>query len=233
MADMEATSYRELPMTDPADAEPEPMASPMSGRQLRPAAQQVVFLMLAGSVVMTTAVAIFGILTGDFGEAMGKAFASAGACFTYGVLALVGTYRMGQRRTASLAKASVVASSIGLGTSVLAIWAGDSANLWKLATVGFIGAFATAHASFLQARRRETDHGVVRKLVTATQVFIAIAAIMLSILIVSIGSTGEGFLSTLAIVLLIDMMLNVLVPIVRRAIRGGVPIGRPVDRAFA
>ena len=219
---MESTDYRELPMIETTEVEQEPMARPVSGAQPRPPARQVVFLMLAGSIVAATSLAIIGILTGECGEAMGRAFGSTAACFAYGFLALVGTYRIGQRRTATLANASVVASVIGLGTSVLAIWAEDSANLGKLATVGFIAAFATAHASFLQARRRETDHSVVRKLVSATHVFIAIAAIMLCILVVSIEDVGEGFGRTLAIVLLIDMMLNVLVPIVRRAIRGGV-----------
>ncbi len=230
---MESTEYHEMTIPDQADAERGLIERPVSGAQPRPSSRQLVFLMLAGGIVVSTVLAIVGVLTGEFSEALGKAFGSSSACFAYGFLALAGTHRMAQRQSATLAKASVAASVGGLATAVLAIWAGDSVGLVKLAWVGFIVAFATAHASFLQARRRETDHGSVRTLVTATQVFVAIAATMLCVLVVAIEDVGEGFGRTLAVVLLIDVMFNVLVPIVRRAIRVAAPTGRPVDRGSA
>jgi hypothetical protein len=138
--------------------------------------------------------------------------------FVYCVMAIVGTHRLDKRLSQSLANPSVLAAIAGLITAVIAIWSGESFNAVKLGSVGFIVAFATAHASYLQAGRRAGDPRIVRLVVTATQCFIAIAAAMLCILVIAIEDIGEGFGRALAIVLLLDVMLNVLIPIVRRVV---------------
>jgi hypothetical protein len=58
---------------------------------------------------------------------------------------------------------------------------------------------------------------MVRGLLTATNVFIAIAACLLSIAVLAIEDVGVGFGTLLASVFLIDLMFNVLVPIARHA----------------
>jgi hypothetical protein len=189
--------------------------------------RQIVFLMLAIGVTATTAMAIWALIFGDFGEGMYKAMGSTAAMFAYGLLALIGSYRFDRRPSPTLARASVVTAMLGLATSVIAIWAGDSENAVKLAWVGFIIAFATAHASFLQARRRPNDHSVVRGLVTLTQGFIALAATMLCVLVIAFEDAGDGFVTVVSIVLLLDVMLNVLVPLVRRAIPGAQHVPEP------
>lgn len=183
-----------------------------------PRTRRVIFLALAAGVVATTLLAIVAVATGDFSEGLGKAIGSTTAMFVYCVMAIVGTHRMEKRLSASLANPSVLAAIAGLVTAAIAIWSGESINAIKLAWVGFIVAFATAHASYLQARRRVGDPRVVRLVVTATQWFIAIAAAMLCILVIAIEDIGEGFAQALTIVLLIDVMLNVLVPIIRRVV---------------
>ena len=196
--------------------------------------RRIIFMMLAAGVVATTLLAIVAVMTGDVSEGLGKAIGSIVAMFIYGVITIVGTHRMEKRLSASLANPSVVAAVAGLATAVIAIWAEDSINAVKLAWVGFFIAFATAHASYLQARRRSHDPRVIRLLVTATQIFIAFAAAMLCAFVIAIEDAGWGFGQAIVIVLLLDAMLNVLVPIVRRMIPTADSsfFARPVDQTL-
>ena len=58
---------------------------------------------------------------------------------------------------------------------------------------------------------------LVRGLISATNVFIAFAAFLLSVFTLAIENVGADFLTLVASVFLIDLMLNVLVPIARHA----------------
>ena len=206
------TAGPDIAPIEPAPAPPTRQPAPRSPRH-------IVFFMLGAGVVATTLLAIGAVVADDFSSGMGKAIGSTMAMFGYGLLALIGTYRYERRPSPRLAYVSVLTACAGLATAVLSIWAGNSDNLVKLAWVGFIVAFAISHASVLQARRRPVDPRSVALLVSATQVLIALAAALLCVLVIMIEDVGEGFARALVTVLLIDVMLNVLVPIVRRTIR--------------
>lgn len=185
---------------------------PGHGETLR----RMTLITLGAGVVLTTFLAVAGIVFGDLGEGLGKAIASSMALFAYGLLTLIGgVYRYEHRPSTTLANASVITAIFGLFLGVIAIWTDFSLTAYKFAWVGFIVAFATAHASLLQARRQSGDSQFVRGLLTATNLFIAFAAFMLSVFVLAIEDVGRGFITAVASILLIDLMLNVLVPIAR------------------
>jgi hypothetical protein len=200
----------------PGDGSRQPADPPDSGTG--DAVRHLTFVTLGVGVVLTTFLAVAGIVFGDFGEGLGKAIASSMALFAYGLLALIGgVYRYERRPSPTLANASVITAIFGLGLGVIAIWTDFSVTAYKFAWVGFIVAFATAHASFLQARRRSNDPRLVGAVLLTTNIFIALAACLLSIFVLAIEDVGKGFAILVVSVLLIDLMLNVLVPIARHA----------------
>jgi hypothetical protein len=190
-----------------------------NGEQIRhkgPAARRIAFIALAVAIAVAGLLAVVGLITGDVSDGLVDAWAATGAIIGFSLLALIGTYRQERRPDSLLPKLSVAAAAFGLATALTVIWLSSSDGVAKLSIIGLIVAFATSHASLLEARRRPTDTSLVCGLVTATLGFVALAALLLCITVATIEDTGPGFGRLVAIVLVLDVMLNALVPIVRR-----------------
>lgn len=179
------------------------------------------------TLCVTAAWAIIALLAGDFGATQGRILLTTTALGAYGLLGLPAGLLLERRRLVWLAWLDALLAALGFLLALNLIWAqwDDPAEAaWKSLVAVTAAAGAAAQAAAAQLRRRESDTPAIRQLVAAG----VIAVVSLATLI-SAAALWEiddpGYYRFLGAVAVLDVLLLVLVPVLRRG------SGRPGERA--
>jgi hypothetical protein len=189
--------------------------APESGATAGMSPKRGILLTLIMAVLATAAIAIVALITGEFGEAAAKSVISLWSVIWFALLALAGTWRTEIVPRPRLESFTIACALFGIVTSLVTIWVSHSGLIARAYTVAWVLAFATAHASLLLGTRRPDDAGAVRAMMTATLVLIAIAASLISLLLLA-GISGGVIVTIILIVLVLDVTANVLVFLLRK-----------------
>jgi hypothetical protein len=176
--------------------------------------RQAILLTLIVAVPATAAVAIVGLITGEFGNAAVKIMASFWAVIGFAMLALAGIWRTEALPRSRLEPLTIACGFLGIVTSLVTVWTSPSELIVRIYAAGWVFAFATAQASLLVGTRRPDDAGAVRAIMTCTLVLIAVAASLIALLLLA-GTSGGAIVTITMVVLVLDVMATVLVFLVR------------------
>ncbi len=182
---------------------------------------------LITSLCATAGLAIGTLLLGDFDHTASRILATTALLSAFSLVALPAGILMDQRRSLTLAWATVALAAFGFLHSQWVVWADDGENMWKL--LGAISAFAVACAqtSSTTARRREGDPPTVGLLylVSICTVF-GLASLAVLALVEEIDDAGYyRFLGALAV---LNILVALLQPVVRRLAAS--PLAEPPPR---
>jgi hypothetical protein len=176
------------------------------------------------SVSATAAIAIVVLLFGDFGETAARILGTTLAISLYSLIARPGTVLSEQRRAQPLAFATIGIAAVGLVTSLVAIWIAEgSETTWRVAGTVTAGGFAAAQAAALTSRRRGADSEWVRRVYAAALAAVVLLAVLASVAIWA-EIDEERFYRGVAAVAVLDLLLVVLQPLIRR-LGGPTPAG--------
>jgi hypothetical protein len=175
------------------------------------------------SLVLTAAIAIVTLLLGDFGETEARILLTTASISFFSLFALPGSILVEQQRMQGLALASVALAVLGFLLALNMIWiqwddAGEGSV--KSFLVVAIVALATTQASGVELRRRDGDSAWVRRIIVASHVSAAVAAVLGSIAVLD-EIDDDGFLRVLGAIVIANVLLVALQPVLRRM--GGAP----------
>jgi hypothetical protein len=177
--------------------------------------RQTILLTLIVAVLATAAVAIVALISGEFAHAAGKIVVSFWAVIGFALLALAGTWRTETVPRPRLESFTIACAFFGIVTSLVTIWVSHAGLIARAYTAAWVFAFAAAHASLLVATRRPDDVRAVRAMMTATLVLIAVAASLISLLLLT-GTSGGAIVTITMNVLVLDGTATVLVFLLRK-----------------
>ena len=177
---------------------------------------------VALALCMTALLAIVDLIAGHFGRFEARVVLSTSALGLYGLLALPAglLHERGHRR--GLAAADAVLAAGAFVVALYAIWGnldeGPGPGTWKALLVLSLLAVATTQTAAVEVRRRPDDPRAIGRLAGVAAVAAYGDAILGSLAGVLEISSG-GFYRFLAAVAVVDGLMLVLVPLVRRAAR--------------
>jgi hypothetical protein len=199
------------------------VAKPTESARLR----RLLVRVVVGALVATAAAAVAALLAGDFGDTQLRIVLTTGAVSAYGLLALPAGFLLERRRLAALAQANLLAVGLAFALVLYLIWAewddaGETA--WKSVAVATTAAGVLAQASAALSRRQEDDTPAIRRLTVASVVAAAVLGAMIVVALLA-EVDRVGYYRALGAVAVVDVLLLVLPPVLRR--------GRPAPAATA
>jgi hypothetical protein len=170
---------------------------------------------LIASLSVGAMVAIALILGGgEFDETAWRVIGSAFSLALYSVLAL-GAFHLARRRDdlGWLVVVQLFLAGYGFVSALVAIWGGeDTEGLWQAAGVGLVLALGAAHSSLLLGAAKADETPASRFIRQAT---ICLAALLSVLGAIGIGA-GEGSAELVAVLGVLFLLGNALLPLVRR-----------------
>ena len=176
------------------------------------------------SLSISALIGIIIFLFGNFGETEGRLLMTTLTVGGYSLTGLCCSVLFERRTYTGLAVAGMALSVLGFLFTLLVIWEAldmESEYTWKGLFLFLILAFSSAHASLLLLIR--SDSGIVKGVLAATIVFIAVVAGML----VWFTFTGfdieeEFFYRLLGVFAILDVLGTIVTPILHKVYSGKV-----------
>lgn len=195
----------------------------MVSRLSSPTAKRLFVRALVASLCATAALAIGILLLGDFEKTPLRILATTALISLYSLFALPAGVLLDRRRLVPLAWTVIGLAAGGFLLALALVWGAGGDALGKLVVT--VTAFGGAGAQFamLTARRRADDSAPVRRLYG-----LAAGAAALLALLISIAAWAEiedeTYYRALGAVAVVNVLLAVLQPVLRRSARsGGLP----------
>jgi len=161
-------------------------------------------------------IAIVAVITGKFDDTQAKILISTLAVVVYSLLAM-GTSSIAQQRPL-LAVLGWAACGVGLVLALLAIWIawdGGHDGLWRALLIALVVAFTVAHASMIDARKRDSDGGMVRAIRLATTATVVLVGVLVT-LACTVEGLPDSYYRALGVVGVLDVLGTVVLPIARK-----------------
>lgn len=181
-------------------------------------ARRLLLRALIASLCATALVAILDIGLGRFADTDWRAVLTAGALALYSLIALLATNTADD--SPRFALATFVTCSVGLLLAALSFWlpGEEHVALHRWAWGALFVALSEGQAALLLARRRPSDSELVRGILTATLVLIAVVALMAAVDVIALHDSGtsQGYVRLMGIAFVLDILGCVLMPILRK-----------------
>jgi hypothetical protein len=185
--------------------------------------------LVALALCATALLAIVALVAGHFGSFEARVVLSTSALGVYGLLALPAGLLHERGHLRALAAADAALSAGALVVALFAIWGrldeGPGPATWKTLLVLSLLAVATTQTAAVELRRRPDDPRTIRTLALVAA-FAAYGDAVLGSLAGVIEISSGAFYRFLAAVAIVDGLMLVLVPLVRRAARSGAAVFR-------
>lgn len=197
---------------------------------------QILLRAAAAGLILTAAIAIVVLLTGDLEDEQAQVLLSTLALSLYGLASAPSTLLLEERRDAGLATVALVLVVAGAGMALVLIWsAWDDDPDGLLKAWGVVTILAVALAQVAANRPRPGDSERTRTLRGAATLLAVTAAAMGSWAVLDDLDDDGGFFRALGVVLVLDVLALALAPISRRMEREQAATGaglalRPVGR---
>jgi hypothetical protein len=203
---------------------------PSTTHSTRPLVVRHGLRLLAASLCLAAAVAIWALIAGRFDETSLRVLLTglAAALCTLGALAGATALRLenGARR---VGKATIGLSQLALVLALALIWIPEAANgeaLIRTLGISSVLMLAGAHASLLLSRLSSLDTRAVRRLLQGAIVCAASAALLVSgVFAAADGSVASGLWRLLGVLVVLALLNTVLVPLARKIARDRRPRG--------
>jgi hypothetical protein len=206
---------------------------PDTGSSVRMTPGRTILLTLIVAVLATADIAIVTLITGEIRNAAIKIVVSLWAVIGFALMALAGTWRTETVSRPRLEPFTIACAFLGIVTSLVTIWVSQSGLIARAYFAGWVIAFAAAHASLLMATRRPDDVRAVQSMMTVALVLMAVAASLVSFMLLA-GTSSGAIVTITSIVLVLDVTATVLVFLLREFLTPAakeIGFPRPADLA--
>jgi hypothetical protein len=170
---------------------------------------------IVGALCVTAAVAIAVLLTGSFEHTEWRILATTSAVSAFGLLAVPAGMLLERGMAVTLARASAALIAAAFVLTLFVVWDGGSSFLGKTWGVVLTLALATAQAATVEARRRDNDSQLVRRLTAGSTLTGALLA-ALGVLGILSEIHGVTYYRVIGAIAVLDVLLLALTAILRR-----------------
>jgi hypothetical protein len=171
------------------------------------------FLLGAATIVSVAAlVAVVTVLNGSFGETEGKIFSTLATTFVAGSMLIAGLACLGRGFSPPLSAAGIGLAIVGFLLWSAQIWGGyNSDGYWRL--LGILTAWSVALLIMNTTRLMVSSPKLVKRLYPLTSIGAALAAFVVSVML--IRQQGDGW-QLFAVLLILTLLGETLAPILER-----------------
>lgn len=178
-------------------------------------ARKLLLRAIVGALCVTAAVAIAVLLTGSFEHTEWRILATTSAVSAFGLLAVPAGMLLERGMAVTLARASAALIAAAFVLTLFVVWDGGSSFLGKTWGVVLTLALATAQAATVEARRRDNDSQLVRRLTAGSTLTGALLA-ALGVLGILSEIHGVTYYRVIGAIAVLDVLLLALTAILRR-----------------
>jgi len=175
--------------------------------------RRILLFGVAGLFCAAALLAIAILLIGRFGDTEGRVIGTTLLLAGYGVVALPGAILLDQGRDRPLAEGALGLAGLAAALAIISVWGfSDVENVGKSVGTATILAVAAAQVSALEARRKEPEPPIVRRLFAASCVTATIAAGVAVVLLWTQPSVNL-YARLLGALVVLDLLLVALQPL--------------------
>jgi hypothetical protein len=178
---------------------------------------------IVAALCLTAGVAIVMLLAGSLDDTSARILLTSTEVSFFGLLAVPAGMLLERDRVSWLGRSSAALTALSFLLTLTVTWRHDVPSaLWRVWGVVGTLALAAAQAATVEARRRDTDSGTIKLLVSCSIVTGAALA-LLGIYGILEGDEGGGFIRALGVLGVLDVLLLAVVAVLRR---GSGPAGQ-------
>jgi hypothetical protein len=179
-------------------------------------ARKLLLRAIVGALCVTATVAIVILLTGSFEHTEWRILATTSAVSAFGLLAVPAGMLLERGTAVVLARASAILTATAFVLTLVVVWDGGSSLLGKTWGIVLTLALATAQAATVEARRRDNDSQLVRRLTAGSTLTGAVLA-ALGVLGILTEIHGLTYYRVTGAIAVLDVLLLALTAILRRS----------------
>jgi hypothetical protein len=180
-------------------------------------ARKLLLRAIVGALCVTAAVAIVVLLTGSFEHTEWRILATTSAVSAFGLLAVPAGMLLERGTAVVLARTSAALTASAFMLTLVVVWDSGSSFLGRTWGVVVTLALAAAQAATVEARRRDNDTQLVRRLTVGSTLTGAVLA-ALGVLGILIEIHGTPYYRAIGAIAILDVLLLTLTAIVRRGV---------------